>query len=190
MATRQFHLTEEQVKELRRAYTNCKDGPTRTRYQAVRLYGTGYPVKEVMDITGCSRTSLMDWCRIYRTEGSAGLIDHRTGGNRDRFTEQQIDELATRLRTYTPADLFGGMAATANGQFWTVEDLQRIVQQQYNVQYKTRGSYHRLFARCGFSYQRPAKVYKSRSEAKIAEFEEQLEKNSSTSSKKRRIPCS
>ena len=32
----------------------------------------------------------MDWCRIYRTEGVAGLIDKRKGGNRDRFTEQQI----------------------------------------------------------------------------------------------------
>jgi transposase len=178
MATRQFQLTENQVKELTNAYTNCKDGLTRTRYQAVRLYGTGYPVKEVIDITGCSRTSLMDWCRIYRTEGATGLIDQRKGGNRDRFTEQQIAELTTRLRTYTPADVFGETAATADGQFWTVEDLQRIVQQWYGVQYKARGSYHSLFARCGCSYQRPAKVYKSRSEAKIAEFEEQLEKKS------------
>lgn len=178
MATRHFHLTEDQIKELTNAYANCKKGQTRTRYQAVRLYGTGYPVKEVIDITGCSRTSLMDWCRIYRTSGPSGLIDHRTGGNRERFTPQQIDELATRLRTYTPADLFGQTAASAGGQFWMVEDLQRVVQQWYGVQYKTHGSYHRLFARCGFSYQRPAKVYKSRSEAKIAEFEEQLEKKS------------
>jgi len=178
MATRQFHLTEDQVKELTNAFTNCKDGLTRTRYQAVRLYGTGYPVKEVMHITGCSRTSLMDWCRIYRTEGVARLVDKRKGGNRDRFTEQQIAELTTRLRTYTPADLFDKTAATADGQFWTVEDLRRIIQQWYSVQYKARGSYHQLFARCGFSYQRPAKVYKSRSEAKVAEFEEQLEKKS------------
>lgn len=178
MTTRQFHLTQDQVRELTSTYTNCKDGLTRMRYQAVRLYGTGYPVKEVIEITGCSRTSLMDWCRIYRTEGVAGLIDKRKGGNRDRFTEQQIAELSTRLQTYTPANLFGKTAATADGQFWTVEDLQRIVQQWYRVQYKARGSYHSLFARCGFSYQRPAKVYKSRSEAKIAEFEEQLEKKS------------
>jgi transposase len=120
----------------------------------------------------------MDWCRIYRTEGIAGLIDKRQGGNRDRFTEQQICELTTRLRTYTPADLFAETAATADGQFWTVEDLQRIVQQWYGVEYKSRTSYYNLFARCGFSYQRPAKVYKSRSEAQIAAFEEQLEKKS------------
>ena len=134
MATRRFHLTEEQVKELTNAYTHCKDGPTRTRYQAVRLYGTGYPVKEVIGITGCSRTSLMDWCRIYRTEGVVGLVDKRKGGNRDRFTEQQIAELTTQLRSYTPADLFGETAATADGQFWTVEDLQRMVQQWYSFE--------------------------------------------------------
>ena len=49
MARRRFQLTEEQVQELINAYANCKDGLTRTRYQAVRLYGTGYPVKlEIM----------------------------------------------------------------------------------------------------------------------------------------------
>jgi hypothetical protein len=32
-------LTEKQENELIGAFANCKDGPTRTRYQAVRLYG-------------------------------------------------------------------------------------------------------------------------------------------------------
>jgi hypothetical protein len=60
MARRRFQLTQEQVKELTYAYNCCKDGPTRTRYQAVRLYGAGYPVKEVMEITGCSRPILVE----------------------------------------------------------------------------------------------------------------------------------
>jgi transposase len=176
MARRQFQLTEEQVKELTYAYQNCKHGPTRTRYQAVRLYGTGYPVKEVIGITGCSRTSLMDWCRIYRTYGTTGLVDKRRGGNRAKLKPAQIEELKARLRQYTPADLFGSTAATADGQFWTVEDLQRATQQWYGVCYQSRTSYYSLFDRCDFSRQRPARAYKSRSEAKIAGFEEQLEK--------------
>jgi transposase len=176
MARRRFQLTEAQVKELKRAYLDCKHGPTRTRYQAVRLYGTGYPVKEVMDITGCSRTSLMDWCRIYQAEGPAGLVDKRRGGNRAKLKPAQIEELRTHLHQYTPANLFGTTAATADGQFWTVGDLQRAVQQWYGVCYQSRTSYLRLFALCDFSRQRPAKTYKSRSEAKVLEFEEQLEK--------------
>jgi len=142
----------------------------------VRLYGTAYPVKEVMDITGCSRTSLMEWCRTYCRDGIAGLVDKRVGGNRAKLTPTQIGELRTRLHTYTPVDLFGAAATMTEGQFWTVEDLRRAVEQWYRVTYRSRTSYRRLLDLCGFSYQRPAKVYKSRWEAKVAEFEEQLEK--------------
>ncbi len=168
---------QQQVKELTSAYANSKDGPTRTRYLAVRLYGTGYPVKEVMDITRCSRTSLMEWCRKYRTDEVASLVDQRVGGNRAKLTPAQVEDLRIRLHTYTPPHLFGPTATTADGQFWTVEDLQRAVQQWWSVIYRSRSSYHRLLALCGFSCQRPARVYKSRSEAQVAEFKAQLEKN-------------
>lgn len=176
MARRRFELNDQQIKELTQAYQCCKDGPTRTRYQAVRLYGTGYPVKEVQDITRCSRTALMDWCREYGETGLAGLIDKRKGGNRAKLTPMQIEDLQERLHSYTPAQVFGAAAATPDGQFWTVEDLARAIAQWYGVSYKSRSSYLRLLGLCGFSYQRPAKVYKSRSEAKVAEFEAELEK--------------
>jgi transposase len=181
MAKRQFHLTDEQVQELVVAYDACKDGPTRTRYQAVRLYGIGYPAQEVMDITGCSYSSLMGWCRAYREDGVEALVDKRVGGNRAKLTSAEIEDLNGRLRLYTPSDLFGPTAATVDGQFWTVPDLKRAVEQWYGVSYQSNTSYYRLLDLCGFSYQRPAKAYKSRSAAKIAEFEEQLEKNCSTS---------
>jgi hypothetical protein len=58
-------------------YRACKDAATGTRYQAVRLYGEGYPEKEIEQITGCSRTSLMEWCRAYREDHSQGLVDKR-----------------------------------------------------------------------------------------------------------------
>ena len=63
MAKRKFSLTEAERKELLQAYRICQDAATRTRSQAVRLYGEGYPEKEIERITGCSRTSLMEWCR-------------------------------------------------------------------------------------------------------------------------------
>jgi transposase len=177
MAKRRFQLTEYQVRELMAAYSSCKDGPTRTRYQSVRLYGSGYPTKEVTAITGCSRITLMEWCRNYCTEGIAGLADKRVGGNAARLTQSQIQDLREKLHTYTPAQLFGEGAATADGQFWTVPDLRRAILHWYGVSYQSPSSYLRYFDLCGFSYQRPDRVYKSRSEAKVAEFEAQLEKN-------------
>lgn len=183
MATRQFTLTEEEVQELTVAYDQSKDGPTRTRYQAVRLYGTGYQTSDILAITGCSHSALMLWCRKYRDGGITALEDQRAGGNRAELTEAELEELREKMHAYTPHDVFGPEAATLNGQFWTVPDLARAIEQWYDVTYQSYSSYWRIMVGCGFSYQKPAKVYKSRSAAQVAEFEEEFEKKRSMSSK-------
>jgi transposase len=177
MAKRKFELTEAERKELQKAYEESKDAATRTRYQAVRLYSEGYEEKEIERITGCSRTSLMEWCRAYRADRSQGLVDHRTGGNSAKLNKLQIEELQAKLHQYTPKEVFGAKASTAHGQFWTVEDLIHVVRDQYGVEYKSRTSYTNLLSLCGFSYQKTEKIFKSRSQTKVADFEEQLEKN-------------
>jgi transposase len=176
MAKRQFTLSEQQEQELVNEFLHCKDGPTRTRYQAVRMYGKGYPFFQIQSLTGCSRTSLMEWCQLFLHQGVAGLKDKRLGGNRTKLTRTQREDLKTKLIQYTPAQLFGSQAATADGQFWTVEDLHQAAKRWYGVAYCGRNSYTQLLLGCGFSYQRPAKVFKSHSQTKIAAFEEQVEK--------------
>jgi transposase len=177
MAKRKFTLTKTEQKALLQAYRGCKDAATRTRYQAVRLYGEGYPEKEIEQITGCSRTSLMEWCRAYREDHSQGLVDKRAGGNRANLSNLQIEELQQVLHQYTPKERLGPKAGSVNGLYWSVEDLAQIVREQYGVEYKSRTSYTTLLRLCGFSYQKTEKIFKSRSEAKVADFEEQLEKN-------------
>lgn len=177
MAKRKFKLAEVERKELLKAYQGSKDAATRTRYQAVRLYGEGYAEKEIEQITGCSRSSLMAWCRTYQKDHSQGLMDHRAGGNSAKLSQLQIEELQAKLRQYTPKELFGAKASTATGQFWTVEDLMCIVREQYDIEYKSRASYTSLLGQCGFSYQKTEKIFKSKSQAKVTDFEEQLEKN-------------
>jgi transposase len=177
MAKRKFTFKEAEPKELLQAYRTCKDAATRTRYQAVRLYGEGYPVDEIMQITGCSRTSLMEWCRAYREDPAQGLVDKRAGGNRAKLSKLQIEELQQMLYQYTPKERLGPRASTTDGQFWNVEDLALIVREKYGVEYQSRTSYSHLLHVCGFSYQKTEKVFKSRSETKVADFEEQLEKN-------------
>ena len=177
MATRKFRLTDAQTAALRQAYDRTKDGPTRTRYQAVRLYGSGYPVAQITEITGCSRTSLMDWCRLYRTHGVRGLVDGRVGGNRAKLTPDQRETVRAHLHQYTPRQLFGPETATPDGQFWTVPDLKRAVQEWFGVTWCSPASYRALLADCGFSYQRAQKVFTSRNEREVLAFEEQLEKN-------------
>ena len=177
MAKRKFKLTDTERKELLQAYRACKDAATRTRYQAVRLYGEGYPEKEIEQVTGCNRTSLMEWCRAYRVDHSQGLVDKRVGGNRAKLSKLHIEELQHMLHQYTPKERLGRKASTADGQFWTVEDLVLVVRERYGVEYQSRTSYSSLLRHCGFSYQKTEKTFKSRSEAKVTNFEEQLEKN-------------
>ncbi|HKI53134.1 MAG TPA: helix-turn-helix domain-containing protein [Anaerolineales bacterium] len=177
MAKRKFILTEAERKELLQAYRSCKNAGTRTRYQAVRLYGEGYPVKEIMQITGCSRSSLMEWCRAYREDHSQGLVDKRAGGNRAKLSKLQIEVLQQMLHQYTPKERLGSKAGTVNGQFWSVEDLALVVREQYGVEYQSRTSYSQLLHLCGFGYQKTEKIFKSRSQTQVADFEEQLEKN-------------
>jgi transposase len=177
MRTREFKLSEQEEKELQRAFVNEKDGSTRIRYQAVRLYGQGYPVAEICQIAGCSRTSLLEWCAKYRVKGLEGLKDHRGGPRRAKLTVEQVEEVADKLHAYTPYQLFGPEAYTASGEHWTVPDLARAIEQWYGVTWKSRSSYRDLFAHCDLSYQRTEKVYKSRRERDVMDFEEMVEKN-------------
>ena len=177
MAKRHFRLTDVQAAELRQAYLRTKDGATRTRYQAVRLYGEGYPVTQVSEITGCSRTSLLDWWRRYHQHGVPELVDGRVGGNRAKLTAAQRQQVHTCLHQYTPRQLFGAAAATPTGEFWTVPDLKRAVHHWFGVTWNIHSSYQALLAECDFSYQRTQKVFKSRREHDLMAFEESLEKN-------------
>ncbi len=175
MATRKFTLTQAQRSELRRAYEQCKDGPTRTRLQAVRLYGSAYPLAQVQEITGCSRTTLMDWCRRYRSDGLAGLRDGRQGGNRAKLTSAQRQSVRATLQQYTPRQLFGPQAATTDGQFWTVSDLKQLVESSFGLTCDSPPSYITLLKECDFSFQRTQKVYKSRHQSQVMAFDELLE---------------
>lgn len=173
-------FTQAQLHELQWAYTQEKDGATRTRLQAVKLYGQGYLVTEILDITTSSRSALMQWCRKYRTDGLAGLQDHRGGPQGAKLTAKDLAELAEKLRQSRPYDVFGPQSHTASGQHWTIRALTQAVEQWFGVRWQSRASYPQVFAACGFSYQRPEQVYKSRRERDVLDFEAAVEKKSST----------
>lgn len=177
MPERKFKLTSAQLSELWRAYAKAPDGATKARYQAVRLYGTDYPLQTVIDVIGCSISRLREWVRAYRTEGVDALMDHRIGGNSAKLTPGQRDEIEARLREFTPHQILGSQTYTPTGQFWTVEDLQVALHRWYGVEYQSRISYYNLLHACGFSYQRTEKVFKSQRVTEIAAFQELVEKN-------------
>jgi transposase len=176
MTHRTFQLTAEAASALQAAEHATRDAAYRTRLQAVRLYGLGYPTVQITEITGAPCSSLMLWCRTYRTGGIAALDDQRVGGNSAKLTRDQVADLSRKLRQYPPQSLCGPEAAPSDGQAWRVADLQRAVTFWYGVTYQSVVSYDNLFARCDYSYYQPAKVFKSRNEAAVTAFEPQIKK--------------
>jgi len=142
------------------------------------LYGTGWAVADIIEITGCTWRSLSRWCRDYRQAGREHLADQRSGGNRALLSTAQQAEIAQKLHQYTPSDVFGPQHQTPNaGAYWTVPAVRRAVAQWTGVVYQDAQSYRNLLHASGFSYQRTERRYRSRREADVATFSEQVEKN-------------
>lgn len=174
------NLSIEQVNELQVGQDKSPDAASAMRFQAVRLYGTGYAVETILTICRCSRPSLMEWNRKYHQGGIARLLDQRQGGNRALLSDEQIEALQGTLHQYQPNQLFAADKYEGEGRFWTTASLAQLVERAYGIRYKRVSSYRLLFDKCDFSYQRTSHHYLSRREQRVIEFEEELEKNSST----------
>lgn len=177
MANRQFTLSEEEIVQFKRTEDRLKNAREVKRVQAVRMYGTGYAVDEIKEITGCSWRALMTWCRAYRQSGLVGLMSKWQGDNALKLSRQQRAEIKEKLQHYRPDQILSPTVRISQGQFWTVSDLKLVIEQWYGVSYQSATSYHRLLHECRFSQQQPAKQYRSRPhDLVVAEFEAELEK--------------
>jgi transposase len=173
MAKRQFQLTDEEIKVFRQRERQTRDVHELKRLQAVRLYGTGMAINDILAIVDTSESSIRQWAQHLRETGFEALRSKWQGNNAKKLNDVQRSDLRDRLHQ-------GGPCAwqISQGQFWTVSDLEVAVQQWYGVSYQSQRSYVGLMHECGFSYQRTEKVYRSRAnERDIADFEADLEKN-------------
>lgn len=172
MAKRQLQLTEHEIGQLAAAEEQTDDKRARIRYQAMRLYGQGWAIRTIQEVTLAGESTIRQWAMAYRAEGLAGLESHWSGKNASKLTDEQRAQVKARLHQNSPADV-----GISQGQFWSVSDLQVAVFEWFGVTYQDKDSYQHLLRQCGFSYQRSAKVYRHRpSEADIAAFESALEK--------------
>jgi len=99
------------------------------------------------------------------------------GQNAARLTREQRADLKSRLSQYQPDQVIAADIRIEQGQFWTVSDLKIVIEHWYGVSYQSDNSYRNLLHQSGFSLQRPAGRYRSRSDDLIvADFEAELEK--------------
>jgi transposase len=133
MAKRQFILSEEEQNELQRAEGQTQDPRELKRLQAVRLYGSGYGVSQIVQVTGCRWRAVMDWCAAYRGDGPGGLKSKWPGENALKLSREQRADLKRRLAAYRPDQVIAPELRISQGQFWTISDLRIVVQGWYAV---------------------------------------------------------
>ncbi len=178
MAQRAFELSEEERRELRRAYDTARNTRFQQRVQAVRLYGEGRAVSDIQAIVGCSERSLLRWCEHYRLHGRAGLVSGWRGGNNARLTPTQRAEAVAKVQHYRPDQLLPSEIRVSREAFWTVSDLRMGIQRWYGVTWRSDNTYRTFLAQAGLSLQRAENTYRSRpDDLTIANFEAKLEKS-------------
>lgn len=177
MKHRRFKLTNEEIQAIEAAERETRDALALRRLQGVRMYGSGLDMKLVKQVTGAARRTVEDWIKAYRTQGVMGLKPGWKGGNSRKLTVQERAELTNRLRHMTVEQALSHEEYIANGPFWTVTAVERVVEQWYGVRYRSRESYRMLLVEAGFSFQQPEGIYRSRPSAMvIADFEAGAEK--------------
>lgn len=148
MARRRQYLNAEEIRKIQKQLKDCPDERMSTRLQAVLMYETGYPMGVILERFNCSRSSLLNWCQAFRSNGLAGLSPHWTGGHNAKLSDDQLADLSRKLVEVTQRMLFGEGASHNNGQHWTVEDLYRAIKLWYGVVYRSRSSYYNILNRC------------------------------------------
>lgn len=178
MAKRQFQLTEEEIGAFRQAEAQTRDVRELKRLQAVRLYGSGESVDTIQKLVGCGPASPRQWAIAYRRGGLVGLKSRWAVGNANKLSDEQRQDLFAKLEQYSPAQVIAPNVRVEHGSFWTVSDLEIVVEQWYGVTYRSPNSYRGLLHASGLSYQKVEKIYRSQPGAvQLADFEAELEKN-------------
>jgi transposase len=128
MAKRQFQLNVQAIEQFRQAEQQTRDVHELKRLQAVRLYGTGMTIKQIMDIHNCGASSIREWVQKYQQGGLSALRSNWSSQNASKLTREQQADLRTRLHTYGPDQLLPTEVRVSEGRFWTVSDLMIVVE--------------------------------------------------------------
>lgn len=177
MAKRKFQLTDDEKQKFEQAERQTRDAYELRRLQAVRLYGSGIQTSEITRLIQVSDRRIREWTHKYEQQGLERLQSQWQGENALKLSREQRTDLRQRMQQYRPDQVIAADVRLSRGSFWTVSDVQIVVNAWYQVEYRTLDSYRSLLHECGLSYQRTEKVYRSQPVAQtVTDFEAELEK--------------
>src|SRR5882672_4822607 len=132
----------------------------RRRRLAAELLRRGVRPAEVARWVESSRQSVMRWGRLLEQDGLRGLRRATRIGRPPRLTDQQLEQLAKRLKLGT---------AAMSSRVWTLPRIKRLIEREFGVRLSI-SSVWRTLQRMGWSVQRAASGTRPQSSATVMQW--------------------
>lgn len=150
-------LTKKQKQELEEIIADTKrKSPEVRRAQAVLMISRSVPTETVILATGLSKSRIFGLYNTYLEHGADALRDKRQGKPKELLTKKQRDAIIQTVQTKKPKDV--GFSS----DFWTTGILGKLIEQEYDVTYKSKTSLYIVFRKASFTYHKPERRYRQR----------------------------
>ena len=116
---------------LRSLAKRCRDSRQTRRLLALAAVCDGMSRTEAARIGGMDRQTLRDWVHRFNAEGPAGLTNRAGAGRPCRLSAEQLRELAVIVQA-GPDPAVDGVVR------WRRSDLQRVIEERFQVIYSER----------------------------------------------------
>jgi transposase len=139
---KEFRLTAEQLKILRRRHREARKKRQADRLKAVYLLGKGWSIYDVSEALLLDEDTLRNYIQRYQEGGIKALLKDGYKGSEGKLTEGELKELDAHLQEVT---------------YLRVKDIVVHVKKEYEIEY-TESGMTKLLKRLNFSYKKPKKV--------------------------------
>jgi transposase len=161
------HHTSEALFELSRHASNIR---TSHRFLAIRDLMMGESKQAVTARYNVSRASLWNWVVRYNESGADGLKDTPQPGRPIRLDTEKQKDFKQRIESRPTYEKDGVVR-------WRAVDIQRVLQEEYNLEYKSLSGVRRLCHALGFSYLTTRPSHPKRDQEAIDAFKKNSRRN-------------
>ena len=149
--SKEFSRSEkkEAIRELRKEKNQTKNVRMQERYQILIMVLKGKEYDEIVELTGRSKGTIVNYVQAYREGGIDALNMKPYKGRAPKLTPEQEKLLVQTIVEKTPEDV--GFPSQIN---WTAPLIRSFIKNEFDVEYSERGTRDLLY-RLNFSFTAP-----------------------------------
>ena len=167
MRTAIFKLTENQYKDVVELMDVTNDAKQFRKLQAIKLHTDGMKGKDIANVVGVNRATVVKWIRKVRNCGLDDLLNDGRGGRRRAYVslEEEKEFFKTVLKE------------AEKGTFITAEEIRKKFNKHFGINMSKSGFYSVLH-RNDWRKVMPRKQHPKKADAKEIEASKKLKPNS------------